>query len=226
MDKINIDMGNGSLLLLPCSYRVMPYQFDFDLTKVSRSFFREVAEAAHRRRLHRRIGDAAVHLLERCKIQEITGLDFAQALTLLEDFIDIQMKNVRDRERFLKTSKRVLLLPHCSRKFMDNRCKAVFDPKTPSYSCSHCSPDCLVNQATTAGEEKNYDVYVLPGGSCIHRILERGGYEGLVGVACGEEIRLADGLLDRTGLPGQNVPLIKNGCANTTFSIDTLQKIL
>jgi len=204
----------------------MPYQFDFDLTKVSRLFFREVAEAAHRRRLHRRIGEAAVHLLERCKIQEITGLDFAQALMLLEDFVDIQMRNVRDRERFLKTSKRVLLLPHCSRKFMDNRCKAVFNPNIPSYSCSHCSPDCLVNQATKAGEAKHYDVYVLPGGSCIHRILEKGGYEGLVGVACGEEIKLADGLLDKVGLPGQNVPLIKNGCANTTFSIGALQKIL
>jgi len=182
--------------------------------------------AAHRRRLHKKIGDAAVHLLERCKIQEITGLDFGQALMLLEDFIDIQMRNVRDRERFLKTSKRVLLLPHCSRKFMDNRCKAVFDPKIPSYSCSHCSPDCLVNQATTAGEAKHYDVYVLPGGSCIHRIIEKGCYEALVGVACGEEIKLADGLLDRMGLPGQNVPLIKNGCANTTFGIDTLQRIL
>ena len=204
----------------------MPYQFDFDLTEVSRSFFREVAEAAHKRRLHRRIGNAAMRLLERCKIQEITGLDFAQALMLLEDFIDIQMKNINDRERFLKTSKRVLLLPHCSRKFMDNRCKAVFDPKIPSYSCSHCSPDCLVNRATSAGEENHYDVYVLPGGSCIHRILERGCYEALVGVACGEEIRLADGLLEKTGLPGQNVPLIKNGCANTTFSIETLQKIL
>jgi len=204
----------------------MPYQFDFDLTEVSRSFFREVAEAAHKRRLHRRIGNAAMRLLERCKIQEITGLDFAQALMLLEDFIDIQMKNIKNRERFLKTSKRVLLLPHCSRKFMDNRCKAVFDPKIPSYSCSHCSPDCLVNRATSAGEENHYDVYVLPGGSCIHRILERGCYEALVGVACGEEIRLADGLLEKTGLPGQNVPLIKNGCANTTFSIETLQKIL
>jgi len=204
----------------------MPYQFDFDLTEVSRSFFREVAEAAHKRRLHRRIGNAAMRLLERCKIQEITGLDFAQALMLLEDFIDIQMKNINDRERFLKTSKRVLLLPHCSRKFMDNRCKAVFDPKIPSYSCSHCSPDCLVNRATSAGKEKHYDVYVLPGGSCIHRIMERGCYEALVGVACGEEIRLAGGLLEKTGLPGQNVPLIKNGCANTTFSIETLQKIL
>ena len=204
----------------------MPYQFDFDLTRVSRSFFLEVAEAAHKRRLHRRIGDAAVHLLQRCKIQEITGLDFSQALMLLEDFIDIQMKNIKDRERFLKSSRRVLLLPHCSRKFMDKRCKAVFDPTVPSYSCSHCSPDCLVNQATVAAKGKHYDVYVLPGGSCIHRILERGGYEGLMGVACGEEIRLAGGLLEKTGVPGQNVPLIKNGCANTTFSIETLEKIL
>jgi len=204
----------------------MPYQFDFDLTKVSRSFFREVAEAAHKRRLHRRIGNAALHLLERCKIQEITGLDFAQALMLLEDFIDIQMKNINDRERFLKTSRRVLLLPHCSRKYMDNRCKAVFDSTIPSYNCSHCSPDCLVNQATLAGKDRHYDVYVVPGGSCIHRILERGYYEALVGVACGEEIRLAGGLLQKTGLPGQNVPLIKNGCANTTFSVETLQKVL
>jgi hypothetical protein len=205
---------------------IMPYQFDFDLTKVSRSFFREVVSAAHRRRVHRRIGDVALRVLRRCKIQEITGLDLTQALMLLEDFIDIQMKNIDNRERFLKTSKRVLFLPHCSRKFMDNRCKAVFDPKTPSYTCSHCSPDCLVNQATAAGEEKHYDVYVVPGGSCIHRILERGSYEALVGVACGEEIKLGDGLLKNTGLPGQNVPLIKNGCANTTFSIEALQKIL
>jgi len=204
----------------------MPYQFDFDLTKVSRSLFREVAVAAHRRRLHQKLGNIALNLLKRCKIQEITGLDLTQALILLEDFIDIQMKNIDNRDRFLKTSKRVLFLPHCSRKFMDNRCKAIFNPKIPSYSCSHCSPDCLVNRATTAGEEKHYDVYVLPGGSCIHRILETGGYEGLVGVACGEEIKLADTLLKQVGLPGQNVPLTRNGCANTTFSIEHLQSIL
>ena len=224
--KIKFGRSDWSLLLLPTMYGLMPYQFDFDLTKVSRSLFREVAEAAHKRRLHRRIGNVALRLIERCKIQEITGLDLAQALMLLEDFIDIQMKNINDRERFLKTSRRVLFLPHCSRKYMDDRCRAVFDPTIPSYSCSHCSPDCLVNQATSAGKERQYDVYVLPGGSCIHRILKKGCYEALVGVACGEEIRLASGLLQKTGLPGQNVPLIKNGCSNTTFSIETLRNVL
>ncbi|MGA2239917.1 MAG: DUF116 domain-containing protein [Candidatus Bathyarchaeia archaeon] len=204
----------------------MPYQFNFDLTKVSRSLFRGVAEAAHKRKMHRRIGEAALHLLERFRVQEITGLDVAQALMLLEDMIDIQMKNLSNRERFLRTCRRVLFLPHCSRKYMDNRCQAVFDRNIPSYSCSHCSPDCLVGQATLVGEKRGYDVYVLPGGSCIHQILQKGRYEALVGVACGEEIKLAEGLLEKTGLPGQTVPLIKNGCADTKFNIQALKKVL
>jgi hypothetical protein len=205
---------------------LMPYQFKFDLTRLSRSFFTGIALAAQKRKLHRRIGNAALSLLERFKVQEITGLDLAQALVLLEDLIDIQTKNFNDRERFTRTSRRVLFLPHCSRKYMDNRCKAVFDRHIPSYRCSHCSPDCLVNQATLAGEKRAYDVYVLPGGSCIHQILQKGRYEALVGVACGEEIKLAEGLLEKTGLPGQNVPLIKNGCANTTFNLSALKGIL
>ena len=204
----------------------MPYQFNFDLTRASRSFFRGVAEAAHRREMHRRIGEVALHLVERFRVQEITGLDFAQALTLLEDLIDIQMKNLSNRERFLRTSRRVLFLPHCSRKHMDNQCKAIFDRNIPSYSCSHCSPDCLVGQATLAGEKRGYDVHVLPGGSCIHQVLQKGRYEALVGVACGEEIKLAEGLLEKTGLPGQTVPLIKNGCANTKFNLQALKKVL
>ena len=109
---------------------------------------------------------------------------------------------------------------------MDKRCKAGFDRDIPSYRCAHCSPDCLVNQATLLGEKRGYDVYVLPGGSCIHEILQKGRYEALVGVACGQEIRLAEGLLDKVGLPGQNVPLIKNGCANTTFNLNALKEIL
>ena len=204
----------------------MPYQFKFDLTRLSQSFFTGIAVAAHRRKLHRRIGNAALRLLERFRVREITGLDLAQALVVLEDLIDIQTRNFNDRERFLKTSKRVLFLPHCSRKYMDHRCEAVFDRSIPSYRCSHCSSDCLVNQATSIGEKKGYDVYVLPGGSCIHEILQKGHYEALVGVACGQEIKLAEGLLDKTGFPGQNVPLIKNGCADTTFSLKALKEIL
>jgi len=220
----------GPVPLPYCFYRrndlPMPYQFKFDLTRLSQSFFTSVAVAAQERRLHRKIGNAALRLLQRFRVEEITGLDFAQALVLLEDLIDIQTRNFKDRERFARTSRRVLFLPHCSRKYMDNRCKAMFDRNIPSYRCAHCSPDCLVNQATSAGQRKGYEVFVLPGGSCIQEILQKRCYEALVGVACGEEIKLAAGLLEKTGLPGQNVPLIKNGCANTTFDLSTLKDVL
>jgi hypothetical protein len=204
----------------------MPYQFNFDLTRVSKFLFREVAKVAHRKGVHKRIGEIAHTLMEKFKVHEITGLNVSDALTLLEDFIDIQIKNLVERERFLRARKKVLLLPHCSRKYMDSRCKARFDPDIPSYTCSRCSPDCLINRSTLLGEKKGYHVYVLPGGSCIHQILQRNHYEAVVGVACGEEIKLAKALLERTKLPGQAVPLIKNGCVNTKFNLYTLKNIL
>lgn len=78
---------------------------------------------------------------------------------------------------------------------MDSRCKAVFDPNIPSYICVRCSPDCLINKAVSFAEKKDYDVYILPGSSCISKILKAKKYEGVVGVACGEEIRLGGEIL-------------------------------
>ena len=109
---------------------------------------------------------------------------------------------------------------------MDGRCKAAFDASIPSYVCAHCSPDCLVNQAVCAAKEKGYDVYVIPGGSCVGKILKSANYEGIVGVACGEEIKLSSELLSDTGVAGQSIPLIKNGCSSTVFNMDTLAKTL
>ena len=204
----------------------MPYTFNFDLTKVSSGFFTEIAKIVDRKRLHRKMGRSFRGLVKKFRLDEITGLNISDAVSLVEDFVDIQIKNVVNREHFNKAKKRALFLPHCSRKYMDNRCKAKFDPNVPSYFCQHCSEDCLIHQATLLGEKKGYDVYILPGGSCVTKILEKGGYEAVVGVACGEEIKLADKILEKLNLPGQAVPLIKNGCAYTKFNISMLKNIL
>jgi len=204
----------------------MPYGFSFDLSSISKSFFRELARVAKQRRLHRRLGVGARSLAEKFRLSEITGLNVSDALLLVEDLIDIQMQNVAYREKFEETRKRALFLPHCSRKHMDNRCRATFDPSLPSYHCGHCSDDCLVNRASALGEKKGYDVYVLPGGLCVQGILEKKHYEGVVGVACSQEIKMGGHCLRNMGLAGQAVPLVKNGCANTTFSFRSLEKTL
>ncbi|MEM2970940.1 MAG: DUF116 domain-containing protein [Candidatus Bathyarchaeia archaeon] len=204
----------------------MPYKFTFDLSKIPRFFFTEIAKVGLQKGLHKKVGGTIQEMIKKFKIQEATGLNLADAVLLLEDLVDMQARNLLEREKFLKTKKRALFLPHCSRKYMDNRCKATFDPNIPSYICAHCSPDCLINKAVQLAEEKGYDVYVLPGSSCVSKILKDGRYDGVVGVACGEEIRLSGEILKEVGLTGQAVPLIKNGCANTLFNIETLAKTL
>jgi len=204
----------------------MPYKFTFDLSRIPRFFFTEIAKVGYQKGVHKKVGKTAQEMLKKFKIQEATGLNLSDAVLLLEDLIEMQARNLLEREKFVQTRKRALFLPHCSRKYMDSRCKAVFDANIPSYICAHCSSDCSINKAASFAEKKGYDVYILPGGSCIPKILKVKHYEGVVGVACGEETRMGGEILKGMGIAGQAVPLIKNGCANTAFNIETLFDIL
>lgn len=189
-------------------------------------FFTEITKVGYQKRLHKKIGRTVQEIIRKFRIQEATGLDLSDAVVLLQDLIDMQARNLIERERFVQTRKRALFLPHCSRKYMDSRCKATFNPDLPTYVCAHCSPDCLINRTVSFAKKKGYDVYILPGGSCVSKILKTKHYEGVIGVACGEEIRMSGGALSSMGVAGQAVPLVKNGCANTVFNIETLFEIL
>jgi len=204
----------------------MPYKFTFDLSRIPRFFFTEITKASYQKGVHKKVGRTVQKMIKKFRVQETTGLNLSDAVLLLQDLIDMQARNLLEREKFVQTRKRALFLPHCSRKYMDGRCKAVFDPNIPSYICAHCSPDCSINRAVSFAEKKGYDVYILPGSSCVPKILEAKHYEGVVGVACGEEIKMSGEILKGMGVAGQGVPLIKNGCANTVFNIETLVNIL
>jgi hypothetical protein len=204
----------------------MPYRFTFDLSKVPRFFFMELATLSYHKGMHKTFLKTANDLIIKFRIQEATGLNLTDAVVLLQDLIDLQAINYMERGRFLETKKRALFLPHCSRKYLDHRCKATFDSEIPSYTCAHCSEDCMVNKADRYAKTKGYDVYVLPGGSCIPKILKSHHYEGIVGVACGEEMKMMGHLLSSMDVRGQGIPLIKNGCANTLFNMETLVKVL
>ncbi|UCG95170.1 MAG: DUF116 domain-containing protein [archaeon] len=203
----------------------MPYKFNFDLSRISRSFFRDVARFSHEKSIHRNMGKKARYLVKKFRIDKIIGIPVSDAIRLVEDMLDTCVLNLSMRDDFNETKHRALLLPHCSRKYMDSRCKAKFDPRMSSYHCNQCSKDCLVNRATSLAEERGYDVYVLPGGSCVRKVLRKK-YDGLVGIACTEEIGLAKKLLRLTRIKAQGVPLIKNGCSHTKFKMETLRKVL
>jgi hypothetical protein len=204
----------------------MPYKFTFDLSKVPRFFFTEIALISYQKGMHKSFLSTLNDLILKFKIQEATGLNLSDAVALLQDLIDLQAINSLERGRFLQTKKRALFLPHCSRKFMDGRCKATFNPDIPCYTCMHCSDDCMINKADQFARKKGYDVYLLPGGSCIPKIIKNSRYEGIVGVACGEEMKVMGPLINGMNITGQAIPLLKNGCACTVFNMETLTKVL
>jgi len=204
----------------------MPYPFSFDLSTLSKAFFMELARMAEKRSLHKRLGERARYLARKFRIAELTGLEIGDALKVIEDLVDIYVRNLSQRSKFTESTKRAVILPHCSRKNMDNKCVARFDPEISSYSCGRCSSDCLVAQATELAKAKGYDVYVVPGGSGIHKIVEKHHYDAILGVACSEELILAANYLRMARIAGQGLPLTKNGCANTRFNVESYRNML
>ena len=197
----------------------MPYSFPYKISK-------KLAKIIEETRLHKRVGKKVRNLDKTLNLSKITGLDIPNATRLIEDLVEIQFHNINFRDSFEKTDKRALFLPHCSRKHMDSNCKAPFDADVPSYYCQHCSPDCLINQATELGKKGGYDVYIVPGGSCIYKILKDNSHEGVVAVACPYEIMLGYKYLKKLKIPGQALSLTKNGCAQTEFNLESLSRIL
>jgi uncharacterized protein len=204
----------------------MPYSFTFDLSSLPCGVYSEIALISHNKKMQKNYIKKLQILISSYGIQQAAGLNSSDAVVLLGDMLNLQKINNRERKKFVQTKKRVLFLPHCARKNMDNNCKAVFNVDIPAYKCAHCSPDCSVNKADRLAKEKGYDVYILPGASCIPKILKAHNYDGIVGVACGEEIKSMGLLLRKLGIAGQAVPLIKNGCARTIFNIETLLEVL
>lgn len=204
----------------------MPYKFTFDISKAPQHFFIELAVIGNQMGMQKVFEKTVTELIRKFRIQESTGLNIEDAVLLIQDLLTMQTGNLVHKQEFLKTKKRALFLPHCCRKYMDSRCRAVFEPSVNSYVCAHCSPECYVNKAETIAKEKGYDVYVLSGGSCIPLILKQKSYEGVVGIACGPEVVMSGEKLSSLGVAWQSVPLLKNGCANTFFNMETLVKTL
>jgi uncharacterized protein len=204
----------------------MPYKFTFDISKKKYHFFAELMIVGYRKGISKVFFKNLQGLIRKLRIQEATGFNLEDNIMIIQDLVDMNYLNLVQRKKFLQTKKRALFLPHCSRKYMDHRCKAIFEASLPSYVCAHCSPDCGVNKADRVAKEKGYDIYVLPGGSCIPNILRTRQYKGIVGVACGEEAKMSGALLSSMGVAWQSVPLLKNGCASTVFKIETLIKTL
>ncbi len=172
------------------------------------------------------IGDHAKRHVKAFKLDRATGLNRVEAGALVEDFIEVQVASKIQRDKFEKAQRRALLLPQCARSHMDKRCMADFKADVSTHEGRSCRESCLISMTTALGKAKGCDVYVIPGGTCSERILKGKKYDGVVGVACGMELKMGLGLLKKLGIPGQGIFLTKNGCSNTSLNLQNLARVL
>lgn len=204
----------------------MAYSFNFNLKKLPKDFFVDVTKAAKRHKLHKRLGGASKNIVKKFKVNERLGVPVDDAVTIVEDLVDVYMDNIINFDKVKKAHQKVLLIPHCCRKHMDSKCKARFDPECSSYFCRACSKDCMANKATQLANGKGYIPYILPGGSCITKLMKNVSCDAIVGIACGEEIKLGKSFLNGRGIPVVGIPLTKNGCSATEFNLANLKKLM
>ncbi len=204
----------------------MSYAFDYDFGKLPREFFREIAKIVGKRKLHKKFGGISKILVRKFNVDKLLGIQAEDALSIVEDLTDVYINNMLHAAEFRKAKVKVLFIPHCCRKYMDSKCKAKFNPELSYFSCVHCSPDCPANKATKLGESRGYKVFILPGGSCIKKIMKKVNCDAILGIACPEELKLGIKYVESKNKIVLGIPLTKNGCCDTDFNIESLEEAL
>lgn len=76
----------------------MPYSLSYDLTRLSQNAVKQLLETACITGVTKLLSNNAKKLVKIFKPDQITGLNLAEAITLVEDFIEVQNTNNLDRK--------------------------------------------------------------------------------------------------------------------------------
>ena len=111
--------------------------------------------------------------------------------------------------------RRLLLLPQCLRD--QARCAADVDEF--GLLCHHCG-HCPIHELQEGAERLGYVVLVAEGTVAVTSLLDSGKIEAVVGVGCLASLERVFPYMDAGAIPGLAIPLLRDGCANTSVDLD------
>lgn len=121
--------------------------------------------------------------------------------------------NQEENEKFLITSRKVLLVPACM-KMAGKRCKA--ENKGFGEKCTGCNDNCQVNMLMAIGQQHHFEVWILKHSSDLSVWQNTLNNTGIVGAACPATLLAGGYELKRLGIPVQCVVLDHCGCKQWT----------
>jgi len=141
-----------------------------------------------------------------------TGADEAYA-----KWLSVIISNEAWRERLATVpfDRRLLLLPKCLR--AHDTCPGTLDDL--GLLCAGCGA-CPIHEFKAEAERLGYVVLVAEGTTAVMRLIETGQVEAVVGVSCLSALEAIYPLMAAAAIPGIAVPLLYDGCINTTVDRD------
>lgn len=108
-------------------------------------------------------------------------------------------------------NRRLLLLPQCLKN--NQNCQGVFDDLgLVCHGCHSCSLDYIVSMAERLG----YSTLIAEGTSVAIGLVEEGSVDAVIGVSCMSTLEKSFEKVKRSALPVLGIPLLCEGCADTT----------
>ncbi|MBN1127264.1 MAG: polyprenyl synthetase family protein [Sedimentisphaerales bacterium] len=114
-------------------------------------------------------------------------------------------------------SRRLLLLPNCLRD--KEYCAGHFDEL--GLVCGGCGR-CMIQELQSQAEQLGYAVLVAEGSPVVMSMIESGQIEAVIGVSCLGVLEKTFPYMEAGAVPGLAVPLLYDGCVNTTLDTDWL----
>lgn len=136
---------------------------------------------------------------------------------VIVDEVLIEVRNAIMLDKF-RTARGVkaIFLPQCLR---DSNCKARCDP-IDGYKCIRCGK-CDIGEISIAADKYGFEVFIIPGGSFIKKILKIHQPSLCIGVACYQElVESMQGVA--AYMPVQGVCLLKDGCFETSANVQEI----
>jgi geranylgeranyl pyrophosphate synthase len=150
-------------------------------------------------------------------------LDLAQVDPIYRDYLAILINNEMWREPLAAVpfERRLLLLPKCLR--VESRCPAPFDEF--GLLCKQCGL-CSIQDLQAEGQRLGYAVLVAEGSALVMSLIQTGKIDAIVGVSCSAVLERAFPYMEAAAIPGIAIPLLQDGCANTTVDLDWVWDII
>lgn len=115
--------------------------------------------------------------------------------------------------------RRIFLLPRCLRQV--SLCQARQDEL--GLLCGECG-NCSIAGLLRLAEDLGYVALVTEGTTITSRIIESGKVDAVIGVGCMDVLQKMFAAVTKYSIPGIGIPLLTNGCADTTVDIEWIKQ--